>query len=1389
MRMNIAKFNRLGMASLPAVLFVSAMLFLPSFPTGSSKVQAAQQVDAARLVVQTGHPRRINQAVYSPDGRLIATAGDEGVVVIWDSGTGRALRYLTGHNGSAYRLSFSGDGNDLAVGAGLVEEAKGQGSAVLQTEQPERFDIRVWNVRTGELKRELKGHTAPIVSLFHLPKVRDQIVSASLDGTVRVWGQENKVLFSSNSVEIGEVENEFIPGVEADTLSVVSAALSPDGSALAIRLRGEKGIRVLSVGDGRQIANLRFSKGNEGGGSAYSPNSIGANLTFSPDGKYLASAVSFPNVHREISTDDVAYSLELWNVENLFKGAVAPGSVFHMPTAEPGEDPQGFYGPMAFSPDSRRLAISCGFGKGICSLTRSDSGNWEVGKPLQNCDSGASSVNSLEYSPDGTSLLIAEGEVHSGGRLGGYFGSNLVTIVDLGKVTEANGGTVCRPRSELRAVTNSGSGPTLNVLGNGDALQSGRTVWDLDTGEVSFYGDDVSLVSSPFSDCLIQISNSGALAVRETCNTDDQESTKPDSARDDALEVIETGTGRKIFELPYELVRDTFVEFFETRFVRFSSDDKYVFVASSERVSIFDIANKSVAFTQEIKLQGGRFLVGGENGYYAGTDPLGELFAFYSCESTRLNFESKSCTLFKVDLNDLRLQSVATFGAVEPLLAVLPGGKNAVVATIDPELTGTEYMLVDLSTGATTKLELNADGRIRSVIREIRVAPDGSYVLIGADRWPDLKQIRPDTESGSDPPSQKELDRLLTAAEREASASVGFIDISTAKVEWLTKTESIVSLSISDDSEMFATIAKERRESTLWRSRTGEAFGTIGVDEGFVTNVAFAPGAESLFVRLNDDSTKIVEIDSGKDVCRLFSLTNNNWAVTTPEGFFDGTPDAWRQMIWRFNNNTFDWGEVEIYFNAFYYPGLLQQMMSGSPPKAPDGQELENIDRRQPEVEILTSGGSADGQDANSGRLSTVALEVTDNSEAKRQPNHGNTSGAKDLRLFRNGSLVKVWKGDVFGLGKADGCEQLKPKEGNGPRRALCSVEIPVVAGENRLTSYVFNAQNVKSRDATALLTGRDSLKRKGSLYVLSIGINEYANPDYDLSYAVPDAVELSSAIRKNQIDLGRYEAPEPVLLTNKEATKANILYALERFSKGEDAEAPPGITGELRKRLSKIKIAEPEDAIIVFFSGHGFADMDRFYLMPHDLGVDEEVRTVGDEKLRTLRSHSVSDLELERLIEPVDSGQILLIIDSCNSGQALEAEEKRRGPMNSKGLVQLAYEKGMYIVTASESFQLARETSALGHGLLTYSLLEGLKRQENGGPLNADKDRDGSLFEREWFDYAVDLVPGLQRSRARTRSDKVEVAGEEAAVPQTPRAFYRRESEGNRFLIAANLD
>jgi uncharacterized caspase-like protein len=220
------------------------------------------------------------------------------------------------------------------------------------------------------------------------------------------------------------------------------------------------------------------------------------------------------------------------------------------------------------------------------------------------------------------------------------------------------------------------------------------------------------------------------------------------------------------------------------------------------------------------------------------------------------------------------------------------------------------------------------------------------------------------------------------------------------------------------------------------------------------------------------------------------------------------------------------------------------------------------------------------------------------------------------------------------------------------------------------------------------------------------------------------------------------------------------------------------------------VQTAQPEDAVVIYFAGHGTAQGARFYLVPHDLGYGGLRNQLDAAGVRTILAHSISDLELEEAVAGLDAAQLLLVIDACNSGQALEAEEKRRGPMNSKGLAQLAYEKGMYILTAAQSFEAAHEAQQLGHGLLTYALVEeGLKQ----GAADAAP-RDGQIVSREWLDYATERVPKVQFEQMkaaggrgltlvfREEERKIEV---ERRNGQQPRVFYRRELEKQPMVIA----
>ncbi len=521
---------------------------------------------------------------------------------------------------------------------------------------------------------------------------------------------------------------------------------------------------------------------------------------------------------------------------------------------------------------------------------------------------------------------------------------------------------------------------------------------------------------------------------------------------------------------------------------------------------------------------------------------------------------------------------------------------------------------------------------------------------------------------------------------------------------------------------------------TLWNVSDGSQLRTLPGHAGYVTSLLLRGNGRTLISSSRDSTVRLWDAASGDALATLVAFDRNDWLVVTPDGLFDGTSPAYSQILWRFSSELRDVAPVEAFFGDFFYPNLLSDLMRGKRPKA--AQNVAQKDRRQPVVHLQAPATA-------SGRTIDVAIQI------EEAP-----AGAQDVRLFRNGSLVKVWHGDVLG----------------GKGQTVIKATLPIVAGENRLTAYAFNHDNVKSSDARLLVQGAASLQRKGTAYVLAAGVNSYANKDFDLKYAVADAGSFGAEWKSQQEKVGTFAKTEVTSLTDDQATKPNVMKALAELA---------------------TKVA-PEDAVVIYFAGHGTAQANRFYLIPHDLGYAGGRDAIDDAGLKAILAHSISDLELEDAIEKIDAGQLLMVIDACNSGQALESEEKRRGPMNSKGLAQLAYEKGMYILTAAQSYQAAQEASKFGHGFLTYALVEEGLRQSK-----ADTEpKDGAVMVREWFDFATQRVPQMQvdmmkEAQAGRGVSVAFVKGEEQiANPaernvQRPRVFYRREVEAQPLVVA----
>ena len=90
------------------------------------------------IATLTGHTDDVNQAVWSPDGKLLATASADHVIHLWDTHTGSQLRILEGHARSVIDVTFSPDGRSLA-------SASLDGTIIL------------WDVNSGQPSQTIKG--------------------------------------------------------------------------------------------------------------------------------------------------------------------------------------------------------------------------------------------------------------------------------------------------------------------------------------------------------------------------------------------------------------------------------------------------------------------------------------------------------------------------------------------------------------------------------------------------------------------------------------------------------------------------------------------------------------------------------------------------------------------------------------------------------------------------------------------------------------------------------------------------------------------------------------------------------------------------------------------------------------------------------------------------------------------------------------------------------------------------------------------------------------------------------------------------------------------------------------------------------------------------------
>jgi WD40 repeat protein len=274
------------------------------------------------------HGGMVNAVAISADGTLLASAGKDGAVCLWDRASGRLVRTLSPRCHIAHAVAFSADGRMVAASCehgnekNAVRVWDARSGALLRTIPGLTSDVhalafsprtgvlaggdraglvRTWDARSGKLLHELTGHCCALRSVAWSDDGKT-LASCGDSDTVRLWDAERGKSLGQLLPALGGCEAvAFLPGGR-------QLAVLPEGNPVTLydigtRLRGRtfegfrRTLRTLAVPpDGKRLAaadeEVVYVWDRESGRIVHElpgHRAVPWGLAFSPDGKTLAS--------------------------------------------------------------------------------------------------------------------------------------------------------------------------------------------------------------------------------------------------------------------------------------------------------------------------------------------------------------------------------------------------------------------------------------------------------------------------------------------------------------------------------------------------------------------------------------------------------------------------------------------------------------------------------------------------------------------------------------------------------------------------------------------------------------------------------------------------------------------------------------------------------------------------------------------------------------------------------------------------------------------------------------------------------------------------------------------------------------------------------------------
>jgi WD40 repeat protein len=438
-------------------------------------------------------------------------------------------------------------------------------------------------------------------------------------------------------------------------------------------------------------------------------------------------------------------------------------------------------------------------------------------------------------------------------------------------------------------------------------------------------------------------------------------------------------------------------------------------------------------------------------------------------------------------------------------------------------------------------------------------------------------------------------------------------------------------------------ISGEREELVMmWDVATGEHWRTFVGHSGEVLSIVPSPDGRTMLTGSRDGTARLWDLATGRELLTLTTDgTRRTWAVASADGLFDGSEAGRRALGYRFAKMR--GGEVDQFFAEGYRPGLLAEVWRGERPLAarPLGRS------KPPLVKLVVPKGRAPATPTV-----TLAADVTD---------QGGGVGA--LVVENNGVRLAL---------------PTKPTPTPDGKAARFTFTVPLVPGANKVR--VRSASRDGSRESTASeveLSRPRTPGRRGRMYVVAVGISDYAEKGLSLNYPAKDARALADLLRRRGGKL--YDRVDVVPVFDRDATRATVEDTVKDVA----------------------ELTRPQDTLVVLLCGHGALIGDRAYFAPHDL------RLGADRPEHAIQKRGVALEDVAAAMGTAPALNRALVVDAASSGKAFGGALKGRSEFGLRGVAERwGRNHGAHALIALAASDRAVECSELGRGLLTHSLL-----------------------------------------------------------------------------------